>query len=79
MEDDEPVVPNMKRGPGRPRKLKTGSRRRPPKQYNRVPAESNAEIEPDDEEAGVITSLDSARTEAFTDPNENEWKDAILE
>ena len=78
MEEDELVVPNMKKGPRRPRKLKTGSLGRPPEQYNAAPTDSNTEIEPDDETAGVIKSIDSDSTEAFTDPNANEWKDYPL-
>ena len=71
--------PNMKRGPGRPRNVKTGNRGRPCKKYQMVPADSNVEVEPDDEAAGLVKHLDSASAEIIADPYADEWKEAILD
>ena len=58
-EASEPCLkPNMKRGPGRPRNVKTGNRGRPCKKYQMVPTDSNVEVEPDDEAAGLVKHLD---------------------
>ena len=43
-----------------------------------VPTDSNVEVEPDDEAAGLIKHLDPASAEIIADPNADEWKEAIL-
>ena len=44
-----------------------------------VPADSNVEVEPDDEAAGLVKHLDSASAEIIADPYADEWKEAILD
>ena len=43
-----------------------------------VPTDSNVEVEPDDEAAGLVKHLDPASAEIIADPNADEWKEAIL-
>ena len=38
-----------------------------------VPADSNVEVEPDDEAAGLVKHLDSASAEMIVDPYADEW------
>ena len=59
--------------------MKTGNRGRPCKKYQIVPADSNVEVEPDDEAAGLVKYLDSASAEIIVDPYADEWKKAILD
>ena len=59
--------------------MKTGNRGRPRKKYQMVPADSNVEVEPDDEAAGLVKHLDSASAEIIADPYADEWKEAILD
>ena len=59
--------------------MKTGNRGRPCKKYQIVPADSNVEVEPDDEAAGLVKHLDSASAEIIADPYADEWKEAILD
>ena len=78
--DEEPVFSSLKRGPERPRKMKTGKTGRPRKQYNMVPADSDDVGESENEVAGLIRHLDPASTEeALADPSAEEWNNAILE
>ena len=50
-EDSDPCPkPNMKRGTGKPRNVRTGNRGRPGKKYQKVPTDLNVEAEPDDEQ-----------------------------
>ena len=44
-----------------------------------VPTDSNVEVEPDDEAAGLVKHLDSASAEIIVDPYADEWKKAILD
>ena len=44
-----------------------------------LPTDSNVEVEPDDEAAGLVKHLDSASAEIISDPYADEWKEAILD
>ena len=63
----------MKRGPGRPRNVKTGNRGRPCKKYQMVPADSNVEVEPDYRRRGSVGTMSE------TEHEERTWKDTKRE
>ena len=44
-----------------------------------VPADSNVEVEPDDEAAGLVKHLDPASAEIISDIFADEWKRIILD
>ena len=79
---------DLKRGPGRPRKVYTGKAGRPAKQYNfiRIDQSINSQDEaaPSDEENEswheaefAMNSMEIPFKEAIVGPDQDEWKNAI--
>lgn len=79
----EPAIPEMKRAPGRPRKVYTGNRGRPRKLFHMIHAEQNEQQEPEteiakEELAGLIESGDPLTVqEALKSAHANDWKQAM--
>lgn len=87
-ENETPMV--SKRGPGRPRKEKTGKRGRPKKIFQEVPLDQNTEAENQVEEeerrnheeehfANLVEHPDpQTAAEALSSPEVNEWREAMI-
>lgn len=73
IEKQEPQPVEIKRGPGRPKNIKTGERGRPPKQYKMIQVE-NVKVE-----ANLIESeaFDPTVEEAINGPRAKEWREAM--
>ena len=75
---DEVQPTQIKRGPGRPTKIKTGGCGRPRKRYNMVPAQDNLKTDAR-HEANLVSNkiVDPTVEEAMAGPHAKEWKKAM--